>query len=76
MLIINKYKTDAIRLYLINSFAVYVEQKRLDKDGIRIVVKDVMYPWRISLLFFIQLIYIEVTLNSSCFRDSNSIKIK
>lgn len=43
--VIDKYGSDALRLYLINSPVVKAETLRFKEDGVFSVVKDVLLPW-------------------------------
>ncbi|CAA17821.1 cytoplasmic isoleucine-tRNA ligase Irs1 [Schizosaccharomyces pombe] len=51
-LIIEKYGSDALRLYLINSPVVRAEILKFKEDGVREVVTRVLIPWWNSYKFF------------------------
>jgi hypothetical protein len=43
--VINKYGSDALRLYLVNSPVVRAESLRFKEEGVFAVVKDIFLPW-------------------------------
>lgn len=53
MLIVNKYGSDALRLYLINSPVVRAEPLRFREEGVFDVVKTVLIPWFNVYKFFV-----------------------
>eukprot|EP01137_Pigoraptor_chileana_P000643 Opistho-2@37120 len=52
--VINKYGSDALRVYLINSPVVRAESLRFKEEGVRDVIKDVLLPWYNAFRFFLQ----------------------
>lgn len=54
MEVINKYGSDALRLYLINSPVVRAENLRFKEEGVRDILKDLFLPWYNAYRFFIQ----------------------
>lgn len=51
--VIQEHGADAVRFYLINSPAVRAEPMKFNEDGVKLVVKDLMFPWLNSLQFLI-----------------------
>ena len=49
--VINRYGADAVRLYLINSPALYAEDLRFSERGVEIVVRQVIIPFWNSFIF-------------------------
>nr|NVI69459.1 Isoleucyl-tRNA synthetase [Cucujiformia] len=45
MEIVNKFGSDALRLYLISSPVVKAENLRFKEEGVRDIIKDVFLPW-------------------------------
>jgi len=54
MLVVNKYGSDALRLYLINSPVVRAETLRFKEDGVQGILKDVFLPWYNAYRFLFQ----------------------
>lgn len=57
MAVINKYGSDALRLYLINSPVVRAENLRFQEEGVRDILKDVFLPWYNAYRFLVQNIH-------------------
>ncbi|MBS0650913.1 MAG: isoleucine--tRNA ligase [Verrucomicrobia bacterium] len=49
--VINRYGADAIRLYLLNSPAVYAEDLRFSEKGVELVLRQVLIPFWNSFVF-------------------------
>jgi len=71
MELVNKYGSDAIRLYLINSPAVRAENLRFLEEGVRDMVKDVFLPWYNAYRFFMQNITRFTTVEGEVFSYSD-----
>lgn len=54
MNVINKYGSDSLRMYLINSPVVRAEKLAFKEDGVRSILKDVLIPWFNVYRFFVQ----------------------
>lgn len=54
MEIMNKYGSDALRLYLITSPAVRAENLKFKEEGVKDILKDVIIPWYNAFRFFTQ----------------------
>ncbi|VDD78472.1 unnamed protein product [Mesocestoides corti] len=54
MEVINKYGSDALRLYLINSPVVRAQNLRFFESGVRDVLKDVFIPWYNAFRFLMK----------------------
>jgi len=54
MEMVNKYGSDAIRLYLINSPVVRADNLRFKEEGVRDILRDVFLPWYNAYRFLIQ----------------------
>lgn len=52
--VIDKYGSDALRLYLVNSPVVRAEPLRFKEEGVFGVLKDVFLPWYNAYRFFVQ----------------------
>jgi isoleucyl-tRNA synthetase len=53
-LVIDKYGSDALRLYLINSPVVRADTLKFQEEGVNEVVRGVNLPWYNSFRFFVQ----------------------
>eukprot|EP00795_Rhopilema_esculentum_P000564 gene564-10252_t len=54
--VVNKYGSDALRLYLINSPVVRADSLRFQESGVKDVIKDVFLPWYNAYRFLVQCI--------------------
>jgi len=54
MLVINKYGSDALRLYLVNSPVVRGDDLRFKEKGVEDIIKNVFLPWYNAYRFLIQ----------------------
>ena len=52
--ILDKFGTDSLRLYLINSPVVKADTLRFKEEGIKDILKDVLLPWFNAYRFVIQ----------------------
>ncbi|KAJ8301699.1 hypothetical protein KUTeg_020686 [Tegillarca granosa] len=52
--VVNKYGSDALRLYLCNSPAVRADNLRFKEEGVERVLKDVFLPWYNAYRFLMQ----------------------
>ena len=52
--VMDKYGSDALRLYLINSPVVRSENLKFKEEGVKDVLKDVFLPWYNAYRFLIQ----------------------
>lgn len=52
--VINRYGSDALRLYLITSPAVRAENLKFKEEGVKDILKDVVIPWYNAYKFFTQ----------------------
>eukprot|EP00794_Sanderia_malayensis_P007539 gene7540-8376_t len=52
--VVNKYGSDALRLYLINSPVVRADTLRFQESGVKDVIKDVFLPWYNAYRFLVQ----------------------
>ncbi len=51
MIVVNRYGADAVRLYLLNSPAVYAEDLRFSERGVELVLRQVLIPFWNSFVF-------------------------
>jgi isoleucyl-tRNA synthetase len=51
MTVVNRYGADAVRLYLLNSSAVYAEDLRFSEKGVELVLRQVLIPFWNSFVF-------------------------
>ncbi|XP_028405493.1 isoleucine--tRNA ligase, cytoplasmic-like [Dendronephthya gigantea] len=54
MEVINKYGSDALRLYLINSPVVRADTLKFQEKGVKDIIKDVFLPWLNAYRFLLQ----------------------
>ncbi|CAB4041840.1 isoleucine--tRNA ligase, cytoplasmic, partial, partial [Paramuricea clavata] len=52
--VIDKYGSDALRLYLINSPVVRADTLKFQEKGVKDIIKDVFLPWLNAYRFLIQ----------------------
>lgn len=52
--VVDKYGSDALRLYLINSPVVRADSLRFQETGVKDVIKDVFLPWYNAYRFLVQ----------------------
>ncbi|XP_057312856.1 isoleucine--tRNA ligase, cytoplasmic-like [Hydractinia symbiolongicarpus] len=68
MSVINKYGSDALRLYLINSPVVRADTLKFREEGVRDVIKDVFLPWYNAYRFLVQNIDVQEKEHGSKFK--------
>ena len=54
MLVVDRFGSDALRLYLVTSPCVRGEDMKFREDGVKDIVKDVLLPWFNAYRFLVQ----------------------